>query len=169
MPWCGRSPNCWLSGCRAKVYMSCTASRPKPPRSAASHNLLKPCPSPARWSGPRRRRSKAEPWRLPRRQKRRPAPTELTGDRGPMVRIHLPPAKSRPRTSRAKSNPLSPGTEGSNPALSSRQSVSHGSWRAEVESHLGDDLLAARPEPLESRPYWRRAGTCISPTGTRTC
>ena len=35
------------------------------------------------------------------------------------VRIHLPPAKSRPRTSRAKSNPLTPGTEGSNPALSS--------------------------------------------------
>ena len=67
---------------------------------AAAHasHLLKPCPSPARWSGPRRRRSKVEPWRLPRRQERRPAPTELTGDRGPMVRIHLPPAKSQQRT-----------------------------------------------------------------------
>src|SRR5580704_9780439 len=33
---------------------------------------------------------------------------------GPRVRIDLPPAKSRPRTSRAKSNPLSLGTEDSN-------------------------------------------------------
>ena len=48
----------------AKLYMSCTASRRKPPRSAASHNLLKTCPSLARWSGSRgarRRRRKAEP------------------------------------------------------------------------------------------------------------
>jgi hypothetical protein len=44
---------------------------------------------------------------------------------GPMVRIRLPPAKSRPRTSRAKSNPLSPGTEGSNPALSRGESTNH--------------------------------------------
>src|SRR6516162_11404839 len=61
MPWSGRSPNCWLSECRAKVYMSCTASRRKPPRSPASHNLLKPRPSLARWSGSRRRRTRAEP------------------------------------------------------------------------------------------------------------
>ena len=74
--------------------MNCTVSRRKPPRSPASHNLLKPCPSPARWSGSRRRRSKAEPLPLPRRQERQAAPTELTGDRGPMVRIHLPPAES---------------------------------------------------------------------------
>jgi hypothetical protein len=33
---------------RGKMYMSCTASSRKPPSSAASHNLLKPCPSPAR-------------------------------------------------------------------------------------------------------------------------
>src|SRR6516225_281141 len=39
----------------------CTASRRKPPRSPASHNLLKPCPSLARWSGSRRRRTRAEP------------------------------------------------------------------------------------------------------------
>jgi hypothetical protein len=44
---------------------------------------------------------------------------------GPIVRIHLPPVKSRPRTSRAKSNPLSPGTEGSNPALSSGDSATN--------------------------------------------
>ena len=30
---------------RGKMYMSCTASRRKPPRSPASHNLLKPCPA----------------------------------------------------------------------------------------------------------------------------
>ena len=46
---------------RAKVYLSLTASRRKPPRSPASHNLLKPCPSLARWSGSRRRRTRAEP------------------------------------------------------------------------------------------------------------
>jgi predicted phage terminase large subunit-like protein len=46
---------------------SSTANEQKPPPSAASHNLFKPCPSPARWSGWRRRRRKAEPWRLPRR------------------------------------------------------------------------------------------------------
>jgi hypothetical protein len=34
-----------------------------PPGSAASHNLLKPCPSLARWSGSRRRRRRAEPSR----------------------------------------------------------------------------------------------------------
>ena len=79
----------------AKLYMSCTASRRKPPRSAASHNLLKPYPSPARRSGSRRGKSKAEPLPLPRRQERRAAPTELRGDRGPMVRIHLPPAASQ--------------------------------------------------------------------------
>jgi len=50
--------------------------------SAASHNLLKPCPSPARRSGSRRGKSKAEPLPLPRRQERQAAPTELTGDRG---------------------------------------------------------------------------------------
>ena len=41
--------------------MNCPASRRKPPRSAASHNLLKPCPSLARWNGSRRRRTRAEP------------------------------------------------------------------------------------------------------------
>ena len=61
MPWSGRSPNCWSSRCRAKVYMSGTAIRRKPTRSPASHNLLKPCPSLARRSGSKRRRRKAEP------------------------------------------------------------------------------------------------------------
>ena len=42
------------------LYMSFTASRRKPPRSPASHNLLKPCPSLARWSGSKRRRRKDE-------------------------------------------------------------------------------------------------------------
>src|SRR6516165_6978689 len=62
--------------------MSCTVSRRKPPRRAASHNLLKPCPSPARWNGSPSRRNRAEPLPLPRRQERQAAPTELTGDRG---------------------------------------------------------------------------------------
>ena len=62
MPWSGRSVNCWSSLRTAKVYMSCTAAgTQKPPRSGASHNLLKPCPSLARWSGSRRRRRRAEP------------------------------------------------------------------------------------------------------------
>src|SRR6516225_7328681 len=50
---------------RAKVYLSLTASRRRPPRSPASHNLLKPCPSLARWSGSKRRRRKAEPFKSP--------------------------------------------------------------------------------------------------------
>ena len=50
---------------RAKVYLSLTASRRKPPRSPASHNPLKPCPSLARWSGSKRRRRKAEPFKSP--------------------------------------------------------------------------------------------------------
>src|SRR6516165_4655730 len=78
--------------------MSGTTSRRKPPRTAAGHNLFKPCPSPARWNGPPSRRNRAEPLPLPRRQGRQAAPTELTGDRGPMVRIHLPPAASQRRT-----------------------------------------------------------------------
>src|SRR6516162_2609778 len=41
--------------------MSCTVSRRKPPRSPARHNLLKPCPSPARWNGSPSRRNRAEP------------------------------------------------------------------------------------------------------------
>jgi hypothetical protein len=54
------------------------------------------------------------------RREREPTPRGCRApSAGPMVRIRLPPAKSRPRTSRAKSNPLSPGTEGSDPALSS--------------------------------------------------
>src|SRR5215831_13558048 len=84
MRWYGPSPNCWLSRCRAKVYISCTASRRQPPRSAARHNLLKPRPSRARWSGPKCRRSKVEPLPLPRRHERQAAPTELSGDRGPI-------------------------------------------------------------------------------------
>src|SRR6516225_8379187 len=62
--------------------MNCPASGRKPPRSAASHNLLKPCPSPAPWSGSPSRRNRPEPLPLPRRQERQAAPTELTGDRG---------------------------------------------------------------------------------------
>src|SRR6516165_1055616 len=50
---------------RAKVYLSLTASRRKPPRSPASHNPLKPCPSLARWRGSKRRRRKAEPFKSP--------------------------------------------------------------------------------------------------------
>src|SRR6516165_1465824 len=41
--------------------MNCTVSRRKPPRSAAGHNLFKPCPSPARWNGPPSRRNCGEP------------------------------------------------------------------------------------------------------------
>ena len=51
-----------------------------------------------------------------------PLSTAVSFSAGPVVRIRFPPAKSRSRTSRAKSNPLSPGTEGSNPALSSSES-----------------------------------------------
>ena len=84
--WCG--PNRWR-----RSTMRSVAPTMSPPL-LTNRNLLKPCPSPARWSGSRRRRTKAELWRLPRRQERRAAPTELTGDREPMVRIHLPPAES---------------------------------------------------------------------------
>ena len=101
MPWSGRSANCWSSRCRAKVYMSCTASRRKPPRSAASHNLLKTCPSLARWSGSRRRRTRAEPSggivSEPRRSPRNARnAAEIHGFSAavPEVRIHLPPGKS---------------------------------------------------------------------------
>src|SRR6516162_671811 len=74
--------------------MNSPASMRKPPRSAASHNLLKPCPSPAQWNGSPSRRNRAEP--LP------PSEAGATGRRqssqvtgGPMVRIHLPPAESQ--------------------------------------------------------------------------
>ena len=84
---------------RAKVYLSLTASRRKPPRSPASHNLLKPCPSLARWSGSKRRRRKAEPSGgivyepadTPHNARNAP---EIHGFCAavPVVRIHLPPA-----------------------------------------------------------------------------
>ena len=48
--------------------MSCTVNRRKPPRSAASHNLLKPYPSLARWNGSPSRRNRAEPQCRPRRR-----------------------------------------------------------------------------------------------------
>jgi hypothetical protein len=52
-----------ISGMPTSVGPNPPASRTatSPPRSAASHNLLKPCPSLARWSGSRRRRRRAEP------------------------------------------------------------------------------------------------------------
>ena len=34
--WSGRSANCWSSRCRARVYMSSTASRRNPPRQQAT-------------------------------------------------------------------------------------------------------------------------------------
>src|SRR6516164_1959259 len=74
--------------------MNRTAGKKKRPSSAANRNPPKPYGSPARWNGPPSRRNRAEPLPLPRRQERQAAPTELTGDRGPMVRIHLPPAES---------------------------------------------------------------------------
>ena len=85
---------------RAKVYLSLTASRRKPPRSPASHNPLKPCPSLARWSGSKRRRRKAEPFKSPADTPKCP---ECCGNprllcRGTSVRIHLPPATSLLRT-----------------------------------------------------------------------
>src|SRR6516165_1965971 len=104
MPWSGRSANCWSSRCRAKVYMSFTAGRPKPPRSAASHNLLNPCPSPARWSGSRRRRTRAEP----------------SGG------IVYEPANT-PQCPECSGNPrlLCRGTSSSNPSPSSEESANH--------------------------------------------
>src|SRR6516225_12375897 len=84
--------------------MSFTASRRKPPRSAASHNLLKTCPSLARWSGSRgarRRRRKAEPsggivqeFRRYPRNARNAAEIHGFFAAVPEVRIHLPPAES---------------------------------------------------------------------------
>src|SRR6201987_1677117 len=85
----------------AKVSMSCTASAQKPPRSAASHNLLKPCPSLARWRGSGRKKRGAElsggivkePRRYPRNARNA---AEIHGFCAavPQVRIHLPPAAS---------------------------------------------------------------------------
>jgi len=73
------------------------------PAAPASHNLLKPCPSLARWSGSRRRRRKAEPWRPPRR--------DVYADRDNLSsrnKRHLENLQRRRR-------PLG-GTDGSNPA-----------------------------------------------------
>src|ERR1700751_2160547 len=91
----------------AKVSMSCTASAQKPPRSAASHNLLKPCPSLARWRGSGRKKRGAElsggivkePRRYPRNARNA---AEIHGFCAavPEVRIHLPPAASHERTAR---------------------------------------------------------------------
>ena len=77
--------------------MSGTASRRKPPRSAAGHNLFKPCPSPARWNGPPSRRNCGEPQcrlrrRLPFAATSGGPTTKLAVAGGPRVRIHLPPA-----------------------------------------------------------------------------
>jgi len=82
--------------------MSCTVSRRKPPRSPASHNLLKPCPSPARWNGSPSRRNCGEPQCRVRRRLTFAATSggpdnKARRGRGPRVRIHLPPAAS-PRT-----------------------------------------------------------------------
>src|SRR6516162_2661913 len=110
--------------------MSCTARWRKPPRSAASHNLLKPCPSPARRSGSRRGKSKAEPLPLPRRQERQAAPTELTGDRG---------------------------TDGSNPSPSSAESANY-RFRAGLPT-LGSDLqqpVGLLPGPVQPESDMRR-------------
>jgi hypothetical protein len=79
-----------------------------------------------------------------------------------MVRIRFPPAKSRPRTSRAKSNPLSPGNEGSNPALSSGESVLR---TAPIPSHRASIRSLrqwvpsgmARGAPKISKIGWRNA------------
>ena len=99
--------------------MNCPASRRKPPRSAASHNLLKPCPSLARWNGspsrrPRRRllfrsnqrgaRQQSSPWprdrgfesiSLQQRVGHEPHGQNRTRSRPePKVRIQLSPANS---------------------------------------------------------------------------
>src|SRR6516164_2861992 len=117
--------------------MSCTASRRKPPSSPASHNLLKPCPSLARWSGSRRRRNRAEPLPPPRRQERQAAPTELTGDRG---------------------------TDGSNPSPSSGESVSSVSHCLRLAAH--PPLAVAAPGgAAQTRADARR--TCQRPRVTR--
>jgi hypothetical protein len=71
-----------------------------PMRSATSHNLFKPCPSPARWRGSKRRRRRAEP--SCGAVKRPPMPRNARNGaeiRGfcaavPKVRIHLPPPES---------------------------------------------------------------------------
>ena len=61
MPWSGRSANCWSSRWRAQVYLSCTAGRQKPPSSATNRNPTQPYTPPARWSGSRHRRRRADP------------------------------------------------------------------------------------------------------------
>src|SRR6516165_2471392 len=65
--------------------------------------ILRHHSSPARWNGPPSRRNRAELLPLPRRQERQAAPTELTGDRGPRVRIRLGPAASHTRARRRAS------------------------------------------------------------------
>jgi hypothetical protein len=76
----------------------------------------------------------------------------------PKVRIRFPPAKSRPRTSRAKSNPLSPGTEGSNPALSSSESDEIGAYTLAESGPLLCVLICGLGSNLRRTGDERRRG-----------
>jgi len=80
------------------------------------HNLLKPCPSPARWNGSPSRRNRAESQRRtsppPALRSNEGGPTtKLAVAEGPRVRIHLPPAASQERTLRDLALDLSVLTE----------------------------------------------------------
>ena len=115
---------------RAKVYLSLTASRRKPPRSPASHNLLKPCPSLARWSGSKRRRRKAEPFKSP---------------------------ADTPKCPECCGNPrlLCRGTRSSNPSLSSGESGANLIFGG--ESHRWPSTASINVSGLSSRGWGRSA------------
>src|SRR5215472_12740452 len=80
--------------------MSCTAGQ-KPPPSAASRNLFKSCPSPARWNGSPSRRERLN--------------NQVVPFRSPADPPQCPECCANPRL-------LCRGTNGSNPSPSSRES-----------------------------------------------
>src|SRR5262249_28647662 len=116
---------------RAKVYMSCTASRRKRPSSVANRNLFKSCPSPARWSGSSCRRERLS--------------NQVVLFRSPSDPPQCPECCANPRL-------LCRGTNGSNPSPSSGESCKPSVPRrvdnevdlVTAEAGFGDRLLKGR-------------------------
>ena len=90
-PW-----KCLTRKWKVGVSMNSAAQKPRPPRSATSRSLFKPCPSPVRWSGSRRSRRKAEPWLPPRCVFDKPEHTRLGGGRRLQVWSRTRPAPADP-------------------------------------------------------------------------
>src|SRR5215472_10308363 len=101
--------------------MSCTAGQ-KPPPSAASRNLFKSCPSPARWNGSPSRRERLN--------------NQVVPFRSPADPPQCPECCANPRL-------LCRGTNGSNPSPSSGQSVSLRIWPLSQERRGFSAILAA--------------------------